>query len=51
MERPQMALRSPFNGERFIVPEDFTQETIEALIRAGFKPDDEPVITRKRKDN
>ena len=46
-------LKSPFNGERWPVPQELPQETYDAMVAGGFKPetaeqdDSQP---RKRKE-
>jgi hypothetical protein len=48
-----VVLRSPFNGERFVVPPDMTPQMLDALLNAGFVKleDDAPAPARKRKDS
>jgi hypothetical protein len=42
MEKP-LVLRSPFNGERIVVPPEINASMLEAMIKAGFTvEEDEP---------
>jgi hypothetical protein len=46
MDKP-VVLRSPFNGERIVVPPEINAPMLEAMIKAGFTVEDEPPPPRK----